>query len=87
MSEVCYVCKKKIVEVREVAPRRVLYLASEKSQVHHITSPVYVGRGLYRHHRCEPGGVRWMEVQKAKRASHRSALYWYFLQGRQDEKD
>ena len=54
---------------------------------HIITgNPVYIGGSAvgierYRHQRCAPGTVRWMEAQTALPQELRSELYEFFLLG------
>ena len=34
---------------------------------HKITgNPVYIGKALYRHQRCEPGSARWQQSERGK---------------------
>jgi hypothetical protein len=44
-------------------------------------TPVYVCQEKFRHHRCQPGGARWMESQRAKE----SDMTQYF--GGKNEED
>lgn len=77
----CYVCKTEIKEKTEIGARELYFLPTE-NQFKHITSPVYIGKDIYRHRRCEPGGARWMEIQLSLPRRKRSEFYDLFLLGK-----
>ena len=41
--------------------------------------PVYIGKELYRHQRCEPGMQRWLDAQAARPKKERSTMLSYYL--------
>jgi len=41
--------------------------------------PEYVGKDTWRHHRCAPGGQRWINAQMEMKKKERSELLPYFL--------
>ncbi len=54
--------RRKLDEPKERRTLQVCYVCSHK-----ITGePVYIGQDKYRHRRCEPGSVRWMNSQRAQ---------------------
>jgi hypothetical protein len=67
--------KKTMMEPEQPKERRTLqtcYVCNQK-----ITGmPEYIGQDKYRHHRCKPGGARWMESEQAKK----SDVTQYFLE-------
>jgi hypothetical protein len=54
--------RRKPEETKERRTLETCFVCGNKITGH----PVDIGQDKYRHHRCEPGGARWMQSERAK---------------------